>query len=354
MSVDQNFRPHRTRAGTLLQAAVPKSAGPSLRTNGLLLRGVVVASYIQGAPQHPYGPEGALQSGTKAATPVGVYCDCLVYPSIPGERWHGFKNVMVLQEGGTGLHAGRIWIPRATTMDITQELASNSNPANVDGDHVLIGFLNDSPEMPIILGSLPHPILDLGRAQGDLGVRMGLKAADGNPDLRRHNGVHWGVDGLGNFLVDTRRGNDGALDSTGREKLYPTDSAKGNQTLNLPKESKLQVVFYDMASPDTPTEIARLAFQKTGLEVTLAEEAELKVEGKSATAKLTLGNGAVKAAIAGHLKTLYNSLKSKLDAADAHTHPDPQGGVTGPSSAPVAAPSWDSAIESSKLLFPDG
>lgn len=354
MSVDENFRPQRTRAGTLLQSATPKSAGPSLRANGLLLRGVVVASYTQDAPQHPYGPEGALQSGTKAATPVGVYCDVLVYPSIPGERWHGLQNVMVLQEGGTGIHAGRIWIPRATTMDINQELSSKSDPAYVDGDHVLIGFMNDSPEMPIILGSLPHPVLDLGRAQGALGVRMGLKVADGNPDLRRHNGVHWGVDGLGNFLIDTRRGNDGKLESTGQEKLYPTDAAKGNQTLNLPKEAKLQVVIYDMAVPNTPTEIARLSFQKTGFKVTLAEETELLVEGKAATAKLTLGNGAVKAAIAGHLKTLYNSLKSKLDAADAHTHPDPQGGVTGPSSAPVAAPAWDSGIESSKLLFPDG
>jgi len=343
----------RTRAGTLLQAAVPKRTRPSLRTNGLLLRGVVVKSYALDALQHPYGPEGALQSGTKAATPVGVYCDVLVYPSIPGERWHGLQNVMVLQEGGTGIHAGRIWIPRATTMDITKELASNSDPAYVDGDHVLIGFLNDSPEMPIILGSLPHPILDLGRAEGDLGVRMAVKIADGNPDLRRHNGVHWGVNGLGNFVVDTRRGNDGALDSTGREKLYPTDAAKGNQTLNLPKEAQLQVVFYDMADPANPLEVARLAFQKTGLEVTLEEEAELKVEGKSATAKLTLGDGAVKAAIAGHLKTLYNSLKSKLDAFDSHVHPHPQG-PTLSTTTPIGAPAWTSAIESNKLLFPDG
>jgi len=353
MGVDANFRPMRTRAGTLLQAAVPKRTRPSLRTNGLLLRGVVVKSYALDALQHPYGPEGALQSGTKAATPVGVYCDVLVYPSIPGERWHGLQNVMVLQEGGTGIHAGRIWIPRATTMDITKELASNSDPAYVDGDHVLIGFLNDSPEMPIILGSLPHPILDLGRAEGDLGVRMAVKIADGNPDLRRHNGVHWGVNGLGNFVVDTRRGNDGALDSTGREKLYPTDAAKGNQTLNLPKEAQLQVVFYDMADPANPLEVARLAFQKTGLEVTLEEEAELKVEGKSATAKLTLGDGAVKAAIAGHLKTLYNSLKSKLDAFDSHVHPHPQG-PTLSTTTPIGAPAWTSAIESNKLLFPDG
>jgi hypothetical protein len=165
--------------------------------------------------------------------------------------------------------------------------------------------------------------------------------------------VHWGVNGLGNFVVDTRRGNDGALDSTGREKLYPTDSAKGNQTLNLPKEAQLQVVFYDMADPANPLEVARLAFQKTGLEVTLEEEAELKVEGKSATAKLTLGDGAVKAAIAGHLKTLYNSLKSKLDAFDSHVHPHPQG-PTLSTTTPIGAPAWTSAIESNKLLFPDG
>lgn len=354
MSVRDTYRPMMTRAGTLLQSAVPKRQTGALRANGLLLRGVVTATYVLDDPEHPYASGGSLQPGNGEATPVGVYCDVLLFPSIPGQRWVGIKNVMVLQEAGGGLHGGKIWMPRPARIDLHQGISPTSDPAYMDGDHVVVGFLNDSMEMPIILGALPHPVLDLGRQDGDLGVRMGLKLADGNPDLRRHNGVHWGVDGLGNFLVDSRRAGNGELEEDGREKLFPTDADKGNQTLNLPKESKLQVVLFDMADPENPTEMARLAFQKTGLTITLEEEAELTVEGKGTTAKITLGDGAVKAAIADHLKTLYNSLKSKLDLADVHTHTDPQGGVTGPPSAPVGAPSWNSAIESSHLLIPNG
>lgn len=348
------FRPMQTPAGTLLQSATPKKDRGALRTNGLLLRGVVTATYVLDDKGHPYGSEGVLQPGNKPSTPVGVYCDVMVWPSVAGQRWFGLQNVMVLQEGGSGLHAGRIWLPRAAKFDLNQGLSPTSDPAYMDGDHVVVGFLNDCLEMPIILGSLPHPVLDRGRADGELGVRMGLKQVDGNPDLRRHNGVHWGVDGIGNFLIDSRRANDGKLEEDGREKLYPTDAAKGNQSLNLPGEAKFQVVFFDMADPANPTELARLAFQKTGLTVTLEEETELKAEGKAAAAKLTVGDGAVKATIADHLKTLYNSLKSKLDAFDSHTHPDPQGGLTGPPSAPIGAPSWDSSIESNHLIFPDG
>jgi hypothetical protein len=108
-----------------------------------------------------------------------------------------------------------------------------------------------------------------------------------------------------------------------------------------------------MADPENPSELARLAFQKTGLEVTLEEEPELKVEGKADTTKLTLGDGAVKAAIANHLKTLYNSLKTQLDLFDAHVHPHPLGPTTA-TTTPILAPAWNSGIESSKLLFPDG
>jgi len=354
MGTEDTYKPARTRAGTLLQSSVPKRQTGSLRTNGLLLRGVVTATYALDDAHHPYGPEGHLQPGNKAVTPVGIYCDVLLFPSIPGQRWVGMTNVLVMQEGGAGIHGGRIWMPRAARVDLHQGICPTSDPAYMDGDHVIVGFLNDSLEMPVILGGLPHPVLDLGRAEGELGVRMGLKLVDGNPDLRRHNGVHWGVDGLGNFLIDTRRAGDGKLKEDGKETLYPTDADKGNQTLNLPKEAKLQVVIYDMADPENPSELARLAFQKTGLEVTLEEDPELKVEGKAATAKLTLGDGAVKAAIANHLKTLYNSLKAKLDAADLHIHTDSMSGPTTTPTIPVGAPSWDSGIESNKLLFPDG
>lgn len=89
------------------------------------------------------------------------------------------------------------------------------------------------------------------------------------------------------------------------------------------------------------------------LEIKLSDGASIKITGKDDDATTVLGSGAVKAAIADHLKELYNSLKQKLDTHDNHVHPTGMG-PSGPPNPTISAPSWDSAIESSKLTFPDG
>ena len=64
------------------------------------------------------------------------------------------------------------------------------------------------------------------------------------------------------------------------------------------------------------------------------------------------GTPSVKVAIADRLELLYNQLKAKLDAFDAHIHPTGMG----PSGVPaplIVCPPWDATIGSTKLNIPD-
>lgn len=63
--MSREFRPIRTGSGTLLQSGIPKRSAPFglLRARGLLLRGVVTATYVVDDPNHP----------TADDEPVAVY-----------------------------------------------------------------------------------------------------------------------------------------------------------------------------------------------------------------------------------------------------------------------------------------
>lgn len=89
------------------------------------------------------------------------------------------------------------------------------------------------------------------------------------------------------------------------------------------------------------------------VEVTFDGGSTMKVEQKDADATLTLGDGAVHAAIVEKLETLWGQLKSAMDTWDTHTHPTGVG-PSGPASVPSNVPAWDSSINSTKVSFPDG
>lgn len=110
------------------------------------------------------------------------------------------------------------------------------------------------------------------------------------------------------------------------------------------------------------------------VEVTLNSGVTLRLENKDADATLTLGDGAVAAAIADHLKTYINSLVEEVAKMhDDHTHPLADfiapliplstvptipGATPAPPSMkptiPAVLSDYDDAITSSKLTFPDG
>jgi len=222
------------------------------------------------------------------------------------------------------MHRGRVWKPRAATVDISgKDISDTLNPGQVDGDHVLIGFLDNNWNEPIILRGLPHPMQDEGLIDDDVGHRIRLKLTDGDPDFLKHHGSFYGIDNSGNFVVDTTQANQGEIDQYGHEPDAPTDG-KGNWDIQLPENAKIHVK--------------------------INNDETLTIEKQGSDAILTLGDGAVKVAIADHLETLYSLVKTWLSA---HTHKDSTGGETLPSTQAGTLPSWDSKINSDKITCPD-
>jgi hypothetical protein len=386
------YRGRMTPSGTRLQAGIPRGRPPVNTTDmtGRLLRGVVTATYVTDDPQHPF-------VDNEGAPPVAVYCDVLVF----GRTWQMLRQCLVCQER-SGLHSGHVWKPRAASGTITgapMDLNKGVSPGILDGDHVLVAFLEGDPSQPMVIKALPHPSADIGNEEYITGHRLKLRLEDGDPDYWKHNGSYYGIKEDGNFTIDTTHANDGQLNEDGSEPDPPTDG-KGTVEVRLPQDASWSVKLLDMADPlnpvpvlvqsltkdgnqdffgptfvweiniadftdpENPDPIATLRLASDKLEVVIDDPAGFvqalidsgacfKFEGKEGDAKLTLGDGAVKAAVADHLKTLYTTAGTGIKAAfDTHTHPTGVG-PSGPPTAPVVFPNWDPNIESSKLLIPD-
>lgn len=332
-----------------------------------LMRGVVVATYTLDDPNHPYAA-----GDPTLAKPTAVYCDVLCYSNINGMRWTAIPKAMVVQDKGN-MHSARIWKPKASTMDVTGVLFASdgaTNPANFDGDHVLVGFLDGLKNKPVILGGIPHPSRDLGNESRAMGHRTYLKLADGDPDIFKHHGTFYGIDDVGDFVVNSTFANDGTLLPDGSEALPPTDGT-GAQRHYLPQDAEHLIELDDMANPDAPVPVtyqslmkalyelsldqakALLTIAQAAMELKLDSGATFKVEGKDALAKLTLGDGAKSAMIAEAFQTWWDTTIKPLFAAfDAHVHPTGVG-PSGPPAPIVNLPSYLATITSTKVKFPD-
>jgi hypothetical protein len=165
---------------------------------------------------------------------------------------------------------------------------------------------------------------------------MRLLEQDGHPRLQKHRGVVWGTDTDGNFLIDARRAHDGEYQADGSEPDPANDGSTGNFLMQLPQNSTVTIQINGGAT--------------------------LVLTDQDGNATLTLGDGAVRLAVADHLEALYNQLRTEIQTWSqtflAHTHLYIFG-PTGPASAgtpPGTAlnpPAWDSRINSSKVAVPD-
>jgi hypothetical protein len=343
-------------AGTLMQSGVPKRvlrASGFNRAGGLLLRGVVLNTWVLDDPKHPFASD-------LNGTPVAVYCDVLCY----GPRWRFITNCLVSQEVG-GMQRGRVWKPRATGLDKTAlpvDPNKGSNPANWDGDHVLVGFIEDNLNQPIILRSIPHPSVDTGNEAKTPGHRMTLKLADGDPDFWKHHGSFYGVKNNGDFVVDTTWANDGSLLPDCKESPNAMDGS-GAHLHQLPETATWKVKLMDVGGtiPSvemtvSKTELKHVIMDALGdLLLQIGGGATLKVEGQDSQAKLTLGDGAKHVAIGEQLQTWWGTVKAVLDAFGAHTHTGvtPGPGLTGTPVAPLITPGYASTNTSTKVAIPD-
>jgi len=225
------------------------------------------------------------------------------------------------------------------------------------------------------MGAIPHPANDAGGSDKTVGHRLRLKLADGDPDFHKHHGAFWGVSTAGNWVVDTTQANDGTIGTDGSEPAPPTDG-KGSQTRYLPQHAEKRAEWWDMTNPSSPVTVARevmtkdqfevwlkdkvaLLIQETKFELKLQTGATVLMEGKDATAKLTLGNCAKSATISEHLETLYGNLKSALEAwyafVTGHVHPTAWGPSNTSPTLPgtLTVPAWTADIQSTHLKIPD-
>ena len=350
--------PQRMRNGGIRQTGIPWAPAPGPGSRGMLLRGVVTATYVIDDPAHPY-------ADSPSGHPLAVYCDVLVYSSGPWAKAVAIPRCLVSQDTG-GMQRGRVWKPRATTKDVTGNNYNpqvGTNPANMDGDHVLIGFMDDEFNQPVILRGIPHPSMDLGHAEDETaGHRLKLVLADGDPDFHKHHGSFYGVTDLGDFLVDTTAGNNGSLSSTGDEPDPPTDGTKGNQLYKLEQHAKRLLQFMDMTDPTAPQSVMSELVSVLGYvldfmantpswQVKAGANNAVSVQGSGATATLALGNGAVHVAIAEHLQAMWTAFVT-LYSAHVHTGGTLMGALTG--TPVVPGNNWDPTINSTKISLPDG
>lgn len=287
-----------------------KRVFPSVTPGSINLRGVVVATYVA--------------ETVDELLPGAVYCDVLVMSNMPTVRGRVIPKALVMQPLGSGIQAGRVWKPRAATQTINgQPFTPQSvglNPGEIDGDFVLIGFIDDMMNQPVILGALPHPSRDIGNETKRPGHRMRLILEDGDPEYIKHHGSFYGVGDDGGFEIDTTNAHNGALLPDGSEPEH-TEGEGGNVQVRLP----------------------------AGANVTIEvdEGNSLEIQNSEGDTLFKIGDGAKHVAVGEPLKALYEELKLWCET---HTHPTGVG-PSGPS--PQPAPAFDESIVSSHVSLPE-
>lgn len=317
-------------SGEVLQSAMPKRGGttaPAASANGLLVRGVVLKAHVYDDLATPLKSSPGVQQNA-------IYCDVLVYAGLSGNRTFLLTNCLW---PGPGLHDGDVQIPRATTMDVTSAAAgvnvnSGTDPANMDGDHVLVGFMDGDVSLPVILCRIPHPRADVGTIAVDvLGHRVRTFKRDAHQRLWRHHGSYWGTSSFGDYVVDTTRANDGTLQPNGEEKAPALDGVCGNQEYLVPKGSTWEAkVLDDPDHPNTSAILGRLIVENGRVTVRAGADSEIQVTSIDDTArvltgKVELGDGVTDPVVLGQAWTtaraqMNTSVAAAFNAsAAAHT-----------------------------------
>ena len=328
------FASKRTQTGAVFQAGIPFIEPTDGYSASILVRAIVMRTLVYDDPQHPFKQR-----------PTAVFCDCLCYTQLSGGRYYPLYKVVVSQDKG-GVQKGHIWYPRASrNAQLLEKYDSPTPPpgspdiSQLDGDHVLIGFIDDRRHLPVILRGMPHPMADRGNQDAPLGKRMRMRVIDGSYDMSKHNGVYNGVDANGNHFINTVSGNTGDLTSTLTE-VAGVPGVSGNQVNTAPAGATIQ---HTIADPASGTALAAQVLQKDALNVTfsgspgavnIVNSAGPLVGvtiGATGKGNVVLGNGTVQAVDNQKLVDFINNQIIAIFAG--HTHPVTGtanvGGVTG-------------------------
>lgn len=139
----------------------------------------------------------------------GVTCDVLVYES--NSRTKLFN--VPIATGSAGLNDYEVWIPHASTIDVNTALLLDQSITHVpgltptkvedmDGDHVLIQFLGNDLNNPIITKQIPHPRTNRQPSVLDL-TQFKYK--------RYLRGMSFGITNDGNVELDLSTPSDGTV-----------------------------------------------------------------------------------------------------------------------------------------------
>lgn len=216
----------QTPDGAIIQSGSYRRPGNShhdvSNTMGWMTRAVVLATY--------YGDDGEARGW--AGKTRAVYCDVRTY----GRYTRFLSRVLVLQEGH-GLWDTDFRVPRPSRStlsggDVVSQPSGDKVPTpaeDLDGDHVLVGFLDNDPHQPVVLPFvMAHP-----------NSRYEPKAADGRVRRIRHNGTLIEIDKEGNVTLDGRGsaaeefsagGAEQSNSGTGGKVLLVTKDGSGNVT----------------------------------------------------------------------------------------------------------------------------
>lgn len=223
------------------QAGSPPRVAPDPRlVHAPPTRGVVIRTH--------FADDAAGDNASRA--PRGVTCDVMTWSSRGGNG--RLSGVPVLQRGSTVGNAS-LWVPRAGTRTLDGDPLSWDgdpvagvaavDPENVDGEWVLVEFIDGDYRAPIIVGSIQHPrsrrpqngatpaeLVDVG-ADGAVGT-----TPDGLERFLAHQGTVARVDRAGNVVVDTSAG--GQTDAGDA-----LEGTSGHVDLNLAADATLTVRF---------------------------------------------------------------------------------------------------------------
>jgi hypothetical protein len=175
---------------------------------GGIYRAVIINTY---ATDDGVRTEGERSGSTRL---YEIECDILLTRSLVP-----FRRVPVLQPDH-GVHDAGLWIPRPSTRVIgDQDLNFRRvsargtleklppNLEDVDGDKVLVQFIEGDPEKPIITGAMTHPktkrlfVDGDGWSEGKGGSERGTPHK--NEKYLRYRGVECRINDQGDVLVDT-------------------------------------------------------------------------------------------------------------------------------------------------------
>jgi hypothetical protein len=357
--------PQYGKYGTLFPANFPlEMRTRSADARGLLLRGVVLRVYAPG--------EGT--SNDQITSEVSSYCDVFVYSS-RAYRHTGILTDCLISQDFASIYDGEVRQLRPSSQILeseTLDVNKIGNPADLDGDHVLIGFLDGDFGLPVVLRQIPHPFQSsdygLPEAVDTPGHRAKPKEGDPSVRLTRHKAAFYGIREDGSIILDASRGRDTQVGKDGKESPLDTSSAGPPITLRVRPGGtvRLEVV----SNPDDPDnsnnpKSYEVLVANDGVRVRNNNENNLILQGGETNATLALGSATHHVAIVEHLADLYAELKTRLDAFDTRFESHVHASTFGPTAAPldgstlapatgVGAPAWDPNIASTKMSLPDG